>query len=155
MDNALTLMRKVRLYFKSGASRDLMLTESEILNISTAVSKQDELSKKGITCFTIMYDSDLDEHHRKLSFLIVLNEVGGLDIGDVEYTLDELKNINMDQFNIWKAEKTRKPFVKVKKHKGSTKIKRKIKKSLPKSKKHKSFGIFLKASNRFLNSRRK
>jgi hypothetical protein len=123
-----TFYRRARLYWSSGTHRDLILTQTEIIGLSTALAQKEELKSKGTTAFTLWYDSDLSEEHRKLSFIIDLDKVNGLEVDDVEYTLDALKDVNMGSFSLWKPPAVKKSKTKFKPIK-KAKVKVVVKKS--------------------------
>lgn len=147
MDNSVPLYRKARLYWKSGDHRDLMLTQAEILSFSTAISQKNELKTKGMDSFTLWYDSDLSEEHRKLSFLIALDSVAGLEIDDVEYTLEDLQKVDMSAFSLWKNDLAFKK-TRVKK-KSKQKRKKTVSKKPKKIKRNKISGILNKFRKSF------
>jgi hypothetical protein len=102
LDNIVdTSYRLARLYFKSGIYKDLILSQTEIINLSTAIALVDDLEQRNQVAFTLWYDDDLGEEHKRLSFIIRLQEVMALEIGDREFTLEELKDFDYKKFKNW------------------------------------------------------
>jgi hypothetical protein len=134
LTDELVLYRKVRVCYKSGNVRDLILSQAEIMSFSTALATIDELKAQSMGGFTLWYDMDLPEEHRKLSMFIVLDTVESLDIGDTDYTLDQLKNIDMEQFNIWKSDKKEELVKPIRKKRRKKKVVKVVKKKAVKKK---------------------
>jgi hypothetical protein len=96
-----TSYRLARLYFKSGVYKDLILSQTEIINLSTAIALVDDLEQRNQVAFTLWYDDDLGDEHKRLSFILRLQEVTALEIGDREFTLEELKDFDYKKFKNW------------------------------------------------------
>lgn len=138
------LYRKVRIQYKSGITRDLLLSHAEILAFSAALSQKESLlATEGKNGFTLWYDMDLPEEHRKLSLYVVLDSVEAVDIGDSDYTLDQLKTVDLEQFNIWKKDKVNEPVKVIKRRKKRKVVKIVKKKRVVKIKKQKKENRFL------------
>gem|GEM_PF-4427604 len=133
-ENAITpdTYRVARLYWKSGTTRDLLLSQTEIINFTTAIAAYSQLvENQGPDCFTLKYDSDLPTEHQKLSFIVCLGSVAGLELDSQELTIDDLKDVDFNKFRIWgDGEYLKKKTLKkaVKKHrKHRRKIRRRLK----------------------------
>ncbi len=92
--------RIVRINWKSGKSKDFVLTDNEIFNLSTAFSNRGQLKEEGVTTFTLWYDSDLPEEKRKLSFITDLDGIDSLEVGDVEKTLKDFDSVDFKNFGL-------------------------------------------------------
>jgi hypothetical protein len=96
-----TTYRLVKVNFKSGNYKNFILSQSEILNLSLTTARADKLTDEEYESIILYYDSDLPEERRKLSTVIRLKEIEWIDIGDKDYTLEDLRNIDYTKFQVW------------------------------------------------------
>lgn len=78
----------------SGSYRSLLLSQSEILNLSMALNNQGE----NLKCFTLWYDGP----DKKLSSVLVLNKVEDMEVDDKDLSFRDMELINYKKFRIWR-----------------------------------------------------
>lgn len=92
---------------ESGSQKNLFLSQTEILNLSVAMSNK----SKDLQCFTFWYDGS----DTKLSGVLNLNKVEFVEVDDKELGLRELELVDYRKFRIWREPSfLRKLYFKVK-----------------------------------------
>jgi hypothetical protein len=85
----------VRIHLESGSKKDLLLSQSEVLNLLAALSNRNYANQS----FNFWYDSP----DKKLSGVLILDKVEYIDVDDKDLvSLKDMELVNYKSFRIWK-----------------------------------------------------